>query len=921
MHVYWASVFILPSQIILDIEQLMRGFLWCHGDMSKGKAKVSWEVVYLPKNEGGLGVRRLDTFNKALMVPHIWNLLARKDTLWVKWIHVYKLRGRHFFDIPYRGCMTWGWRKLLQLRPLIRDYLWFRIGTEWLSKYPSLISVAAPMLSNEVDQLEWHNSMGVVKHFSVREVWETIRPRSDVVDCLPTCCPLCDGPSDSHDHLFFDCAYSSQIWNEVKSLAGLPNVVGSIVSIVNSLIPIAKRRTIRSVIAKLLVAATSYYIWQERNSRLFANKKRSHGQLTECIKSTVRLKLLSCDDANKHIDKFLTVTQSMKQNGVSHDVLRLCLFPYSLTHHATSWFDRLPKNSIHSWEEMAQYRGGIRDLFAGKRGGGAPKIAPRGRAFLGFKKENFTINVAAGGTFVKRRPEECYDLIKNMTAHHNDWDTSAQRGESSRSITSSSPEIAALTQQIAEMNKNFLRMSQSNQQVNIVNPSCETCGGPHHYSECQAAGGFTQGDVYAATGNYNTGVITTRSGITLAGPSVPSPNPPSSKEVEQDPETTMDQVHISSSESTARVPYLVIQPALASKSNEIPERNPHQPPIHYPSSFVEVLAQMPKYAKMLKDLLNNKEKLLEFANTHLNENCSAFLLNKLPEKLEDPRKFLIPCYFKKLKVCMSLAYLGARINLMPLSVYQKLNLGELKPTRMSLELANRSVTYPVGIAEDVFMQVDKFAFPADFVVIDYDVDPRVPLILVRPILRTARALVDHGNESIKQNDIIDTTCEDHFHEELNVQKSFHPLSGSPTPYSDPVVASLSPSLTSFEDSNSLLDEIDAFLALDSIPPDIDNGIFDAEGDILLLEKLLNIDSTKDLPPQELNNDSEGDVFFLENLLKDEHSEAKNSEIDSLIGGPFDTFLMGDTEIKFNPLKDIDDHVSIPRVSEKPPGFS
>ncbi|GKC51496.1 putative RNA-directed DNA polymerase, eukaryota, reverse transcriptase zinc-binding domain protein [Tanacetum coccineum] len=165
-----------------------------------------------------------------------------------------------------------------------------------------------PMLSNEVDQLEWHNSMGVVKHFSVREVWETIRPSQNEVlktqdrlrpwdsrgGSLPTCCPLCDGPPDSHDHLFFDCAYSSQVWNEVKSLAGLPNVVGSIVSIVNSLIPIAKRRTIRSVIAKLVVAATSYYIWQERNSRLFANKKRSHGQLTECIKSTVRLKLLSC---------------------------------------------------------------------------------------------------------------------------------------------------------------------------------------------------------------------------------------------------------------------------------------------------------------------------------------------------------------------------------------------------------------------------------------------------------------------------------------------------------------------------------------------------------------------------------------------------------------------------------------------------
>ena len=119
MNVYWASVFVLPSRVISDIEQLMRNFLWNHGDSSKGKAKVSWEVVCLPKAEGGLGVQRLDTFNKALMVPHIWNLLSRKETLWVKWIHEYKLRGRHLFDIPCRGCMTWGWRKILELRPLI----------------------------------------------------------------------------------------------------------------------------------------------------------------------------------------------------------------------------------------------------------------------------------------------------------------------------------------------------------------------------------------------------------------------------------------------------------------------------------------------------------------------------------------------------------------------------------------------------------------------------------------------------------------------------------------------------------------------------------------------------------------------------------------------------------------------------------
>ncbi|GJT23799.1 reverse transcriptase domain-containing protein [Tanacetum coccineum] len=238
---------------------------------------------------------------------------------------------------------------------------------------------------------------------------------------------------------------------------------------------------------------------------------------------------------------------------------------------------------------------------------------------------------------------------------------------------------------------------------------------------------------------------------------------------------------------------------------------------------------MPKYAKMLKDLLTNKEKLLELANTPLNENCSAVLLKKLPEKLGDPGKFLIPCDFSELEECLALADLGASINLMPLSVWKKLMLPELIPTRMTLELANRSVAYPVGIAEDVFVQVG------------------------RPFLRTTRALVDlhgveltlrvgdeklifnfesiskypqkHGNESINQIDIIDTTCEDHFYDVLNVQKLIHPLSGSPTSSSDPVVVSLSPSLTPFGDSNFLLEETDAFLALDdSIPPEIDNGI-------------------------------------------------------------------------------------------------
>ncbi|GKG21180.1 reverse transcriptase domain-containing protein, partial [Tanacetum coccineum] len=119
----------------------------------------------------------------------------------------------------------------------------------------------------------------------------------------------------------------------------------------------------------------------------------------------------------------------------------------------------------------------------------------------------------------------------------------------------------------------------------------------------------------------------------------------------------------------------------------------------------------------------------------------------LPEKLRDTGRFLIPCDFYGLESCIALADLGASINLMPLYVWKKLSLPELTPTRMTLELATPTVTYPTGIVEDVFIQVGKFTFPADFVIIDYDVDPRVPLILGRPFLRMAYALVDvYGEE-------------------------------------------------------------------------------------------------------------------------------------------------------------------------------
>nr|GEX72028.1 ribonuclease H-like domain-containing protein [Tanacetum cinerariifolium] len=98
-----------------------------------------------------------------------------------------------------------------------------------------------------------------------------------------------------------------------------------------------------------------------------------------------------------------------------------------------------------------------------------------------------SLSIRPGGTFMKRHPEECFDLIKNMTAHHNDWDTSAQKSESSSSITSSSDlEIVALKAEMVEINKNLMKVLQINHQVKAVTPSCETCGGPYSYNDCPA---------------------------------------------------------------------------------------------------------------------------------------------------------------------------------------------------------------------------------------------------------------------------------------------------------------------------------------------------------------------------------------------------------------------------------------------------
>ncbi|GJT27711.1 reverse transcriptase domain-containing protein [Tanacetum coccineum] len=201
------------------------------------------------------------------------------------------------------------------------------------------------------------------------------------------------------------------------------------------------------------------------------------------------------------------------------------------------------------------------------------------------------------------------------------------------------------------------------------------------------------------------------------------------------------------------------------------------------------------------------------AKTRLNEHCSAVILNKLPEKLGDLGKFLILCDFPGIDECLALADLGASINLMPLSVLEKLSLLVLIPTCMTLELADRSITQPIGIAEDVDVKILlKDGRALDCCVSEEKLTLRVGKEAVTFNLdQTSRYSSNYDDITAIQIDVIEMACEEYSQEVLGFSDVI--ASDNPTPYYDPIVSTSSLTLTPFRDSDFLLEEVDAFLAL------------------------------------------------------------------------------------------------------------
>nr|GEV99276.1 hypothetical protein [Tanacetum cinerariifolium] len=637
---------------------------------------------------------------------------------------------------------------------------------------------------------------------------------------------------------------------------------------------------------------------------------------------------------------------SIKVNGVTDDALRLYLFPHSLTHHATSWFDRIPRNSINTFEQMAK-------MFLGKYF--LPSMVNKLRneisnflqrldeslfeAWERYKisidrcpnhnmlpvtqidtfyngltlRHRDTINVAAGGTFMKRptvgntqnvyaagayqgnfyQPQSSRNLLsyrsdnylgppgfnqnqnrnnqnqnfhnqnRNQGNHHprgnnqgrNQFFQGSNQGQNQppayqapayQAPAYQAPAYQALAYQ-ALANDSILKNMQTNMtSLTNSNPELKNMFGQFMKMNTASSSGLETLPCNTITNpKEDLKGITTQSATAYQGPMIP--NSSSSLVVECETEATKDTMHPTNNESTKDVQPLVVQTKsliLNSESVVSPIIEPiASPDLNFNNSFADALILMPKFSPSIKSLLTNKDKLCELARTPLNKHCLAVLLKKLPEILGDPGKFLIPCDFPEMAECLALADLDASINLMTLFVWNKRSLLDLSPTCMTLELVDRSISRLVGVAEDVFVKVGTIHFPADFVVVDFDADPRVPLILGRSFFKTERALIDVfegeltlrvGKEAITFNldqtsrysanysdmtanriDVIDMACEEYSQEVLSFSNVI--ASGNPTTYYDPIVSTTSLTLTPFGNSDFFLEEVHAFLALEDDP--------------------------------------------------------------------------------------------------------
>nr|GEV23404.1 reverse transcriptase domain-containing protein [Tanacetum cinerariifolium] len=562
----------------------------------------------------------------------------------------------------------------------------------------------------------------------------------------------------------------------------VPNIVEPEIRTIEEVVPMADR-----TMEELLQAPTEGYGEAIVIPKILAEIFEIKMNLLQLVQ-TNKFHGFERDNPHTHISIFKRMTSTLKYRDVLNDTINLMLFPYSL-------------------EGLLGFELTQIDTF-----------------YNGLNKK--TTSILRQNTLTLGTEAWLKTTIKALKIIENKSKVRYSRSKSnvSRVNTNSRDSSSKTDDRIDKFADQILNL------VEIVNKQVIT---PATTKAASTSGTLSSNIVPNPKGEMK--AVTTRSGLTYEGPSIPTKSP-LKKVVEQDTEEITDKEHSNCQGSSAHIQPLVVPIS-------IPEpdvlKTQHKPNIPYPSrlndqklrkkatnqmekffqifhdlqfdiSFTNALLLMPKFASTIKSLLTNKDKLFKLAKVPLNENCSAMLLKKLPEKFGDPDKFLIP--------------------------------------------SDRSITHPKGVAEDVFVKVGKFHFPNDFVVVDFEADPRVPLILERSFLRTGRALIDAYGEEITLR-VNDESVTFNLNQTMRYSSTYDDNSVNPVDFIDIAFKSSSPTLTPFGESDFFLEEIDDFLNDESIPTEIEDSFYDPEGDILYLEKLLNDDPFQ-LSPMDLKQAEE-----------------------------------------------------------------
>ncbi|XP_057775478.1 uncharacterized protein LOC130994454 [Salvia miltiorrhiza] len=404
------------------------------------------------------------------------------------------------------------------------------------------------------------------------------------------------------------------------------------------------------------------------------------------------------------------------------------------------------------------------------------------------------MDTAAGGSLLKKGSAEAMEIIESMAATSYQWPSERVQLKKVDAASSSDP-LALISTQLAELNSKISAMSMGNPEPAVEDP---TGVEDANFIHGRNFGNFQRGQ----QSGYNRGQQYQQGGRSHSNLSYGNPNnaiqpPPgfsvTNGVINEEKKPNLEELLMKfMSKSDERMEKLesnavavgtqmkmfetqlgqlanaftnlhqqgqfpsntTVNPKEHCKAINLRSGTTYEGPKMPEDEIVSPVDEKEAEEVTVEDIISRKKRLGEFETVNLNEECSAILQKKLPAKLKDPGSFTISCIIGGQQFGKALCDLGASINLMPLSIFQRLAIGEMKPTSIALQMADRSVTYPRGIVEDVLVKVNEFIFPADFVVLDFEEDKTIPLILGRPFLATGRALIDvaNGELTLRVND-------------------------------------------------------------------------------------------------------------------------------------------------------------------------